>query len=258
MGFRRCYWSLLIALSVLAHSAVIARAQDAEAQLAFESGMSAVKRKDFETAAAAFERAFALRATPAVEYNLAAALFELGRFVSVQVHLDRVLSEPALSENLHVVALDLQDRVRPHVARLSVNFVVSGQQNPRLYVDGTEIPSREWSASRPVEPGLHRVTLWDGFTALVEREISVAPGREASLDLQLVPVPVEVVVPAPAAMPPLDEGSVAPSRARSWKLWVGVSAAVVVSAVALGVGLGLRDKSDSTPPHTEGSLGPER
>ena len=68
-------------------------------------------------------------------------------------------------------------------------------------------------------------------------------------------VPVVVQVPAPAPMPLIDEAPVAPSRARSWKLWVGVSAAVVVSAVALGVGFGLRDKSDS-PSHTEGSLEP--
>jgi hypothetical protein len=258
MDVTRLCCSLLFTFSLFAQWVAVSSAQDDDARAAFESGMNAVRRKDFETAADAFEHAFALQATPNIEYNLAAALFELGRFVSAQQHLERVLAEPTLGQNVRLAAIDLQERLRPHVARLSVNVIVDGEQDPHLYVDDAEVAADEWSAPHAVEPGLHHVRVMDGFETLVERDISVEPGREANLDLQLVPVPVVVEVPAapPAKAPaPLDEIDVEPTRGRSWKLWVGISAAVVVSAAALGVGFGLRDKSDSTP-HTEGTLGP--
>ena len=83
---------LVMVLSAAIASGVKAQANDvALARQLFEQGIAFVDEEDWTQAADRFQRSLELRPSPIVAYNLGSALVELGRLVTREMLLEKVI-----------------------------------------------------------------------------------------------------------------------------------------------------------------------
>lgn len=127
------------------------------AKQAFDRGLAAVSRSEFEAAVVEFEAAYRTRPHPVTLFNLALALEKAGRlpeawelFEAVE---DRVESETERRE------------VRRHLRAIASQIAIveiDAKPKRRLCIDGLALPKGETSDYRlAVEPGRHQLLLDD-------------------------------------------------------------------------------------------------
>ena len=127
------------------------------AKRAFDRGLEAVTRADFDAAVAAFEEAYRIRPHPVTLFNLALALEKAGRLPEAWELFDAVID---------VVESDAERReVRRHMRTIAneISIVeIDARPRRRLCLDGVAVPRGETSDYRlAVEPGRHRLLLDD-------------------------------------------------------------------------------------------------
>ena len=143
----------------------------ARARSLFLQGVEHSDAGRWSVAAARFEEALAIRAAPAIEYNLASALIELGEYQRADRLLRQVLEHPESSEELRLSATNARGDVRARAAELRIR----GFGDAAIRVDGVIVPPEE--AVRPyfLTPGSHRVELVRGEAVVSHREVEVTP-----------------------------------------------------------------------------------
>jgi hypothetical protein len=227
---RKLTGSLLV---VMAIATPAARAQEdgpaaerkAAALRLFSDGLADVDAQRWAPAADRFGRAYALRPTPEIAYNLASADAHLGRLTEASRLLGRVADDPQARTGVREAARARLAELGPRLPRLSV--AAPPAQAEHLWLDGAPLGSPAGSAI-PLDPGSHLVELRlpDGET--LSRTVVLAEGERHALTFAAPPIPAAVVSPPPVRPPP------APSILRRgwfWGVVGGVAAASLATAL---------------------------
>lgn len=133
-------------------------ADDREAaKQAFDRGLEAVGRGEYEVAVAEFEQAYRTRPHPVTLFNLALALEKAGRLPEAWELFDAVVD---------VVESEAERReVRRHMRTIANQIAIveiDARPRRRLCIDGVAMPAGETSNYRlALEPGQHRLLLDD-------------------------------------------------------------------------------------------------
>lgn len=236
--------AVLCALALTATAAAQGEAQpqpstvagtgDAEARTrareAFQRGVQASNRRDYESAAKLFRQALDAFYAPATAYNLASALFELTQYVEAYNHVQGVLLHPETPDAVRERARALEQTLQLEVARLTI--VTSGAaEDVSALVDGQPLAREKMGVPQAVTPGHHEVEAIRGGQVISRRELDIAVRTTALVDLSLIVTesPAPVVAPT-APAPPVEE----PERRSSWYtrnrkvFWISVAAGVAV------------------------------
>ena len=238
----------------------------ATARALFREGLHAVDGGDWEVAADRFRRAWNLRPSPVIAYNLAIAERHLGRLVAASERLRAVLRDPNTSARLEARARRELDEIKPQIAQLRVR--VTGEEDARagteVRLDEEPLPPATVGIYAPVDPGAHTLTLERGGEAVTETSVTLTPGGQSDVVLEAPPLPAVAPSPAetaraasertPEAAPPVAAPA-QPAKARKplrkqWWLWTAVGVVVVGAATGTAVALSNRGAG-----HFDGTLG---
>jgi hypothetical protein len=199
--------------------------RQAAARQMFAQGLAAAERAAWPEAADRFARAYALRPTPEIAYDLSTAMAEMGRLVAASELLRRIAGDGGAPSAVRRAA---ETRLAELLPRLGALRVRVGAITPGMLptLDGQPLEPARLDVAIPVDPGVHRLELTRAGRAAA-RLVSVGEGASIDVDLR-------DGAAAPAAMlaatPPPAEP--APPSHRRW-VWVAVGA-VVAGAVAAG------------------------
>ncbi len=191
------------------------------ARALFREGVDHVEARDLEAAATAFEAALGFHDASSIRFNLASALFELDRFTAAYPHLVQLQETSELEAVMARSVRRMLDRSTARIGRLTIRASGSIEE---VALDGEVLPAGQ--EVTPVEPGSHVVEGRVAQEVAVRREVAVAAGERAIVDLTLVRIEDEQD-PLPIVETPSRVGR-----------RVGIIAAVV-AVVAVGVVLGV-------------------
>jgi hypothetical protein len=226
----------LAALLLLSSAAGPVRAEAGQpagadrARALFQEGVAAAADGRFDEAARAFGESDALHGAPTTRYNLAAALFELGRYPEAYDALAGLSWPAGTATETRNRAEGLLNRLEPRVAHLRVQ-VAGDSAGVVVLVDGTPLPSAELGKPRTLAPGDHALEVTRDRAAIATRPLALAPRVLTAVELVLLPTPAGAAA-APAAEPAPPSSEPAPPVWRSWELWTAIGAALVVGGVA--------------------------
>ncbi len=227
-------------IEALAEPPVLSRDAQ-EARELFYRGLSLSEEARWADALEAFERSFALVQRPSTQYNLANALFNLGRAVEAEATITSYLeSAEASEEPAERIAAAHELAALARQRRVTLRVHVS-PEDATLTLDGREVPGAGVREVR-VDPGDHvlRVTMV-GYAPVVLRG-SYPAGSHAEPELSLTeasPAPLAppkaVAEDRPAAS--ASESATA-SAVRSRRIrWALFATSAVTLAAGTGVGI---------------------
>jgi hypothetical protein len=229
--------ALFIALSIAAQPDPASRELAAKS---FAEGEAAFAKRQFSTAALAFERAARLVSHPSTWLNAAEAWEKGGDFVHAAEDCDRVLEIVDVPAEFAEEATRRLERLEPLIARLEVR----GRAERRVKIDGGE--TRRPPFSKRLSAGKHRLEVDDE-----QRIVELAPGESRSIELD---PPAEVVqaTETPTSAPQLileppppkteEEDGIHPPPTASW-IAFGAAAAALGGGLTFG-GLTLAAQND--------------
>lgn len=187
---RRARWSFVIA-ALLAPTAALAQpdADRAQARALASDAQSALDKKDYGTAADRFARAESMIHAPTLLLGLAEAQLGLGKLVSAQETLTRIVREgvapgapPAFAKAVSDAKKELE-ALAPRVPTLTIQ--VKGASSPAVTIDGAAVPSAALGAKRPVDPGKRVVRATADGMAPAEASVTLAEGANESVTIEL-------------------------------------------------------------------------
>ena len=152
-------------------------------------GNFALKSGDFATAEDRFRRADSLVHAPTLVIDHARALAGLGRYVEAQERLELVLREgvadsaPLVWKRALQDARQLVDVVTPKVGWLTIT--VRGPKEPRVTMDGAQVPVAALGVRRATDPGSRRISASAPDYAPAEVTVSMPEGGERAVMLEL-------------------------------------------------------------------------
>ena len=254
MSIRRSFAALVVVAALTPASAWAQSPPDpaniATARDLTKAGYGALEKKDWAAAAAHFKNADSLYHAPTITLGLARAYVGLGKLVSAQEAYSRVTHEtvpPNASEAFMKAIADAQhelDALKPRVPGVVINL--KGGTNPKVTIDGADVPAAALGVKRAVDPGQHvvKVTAPGFFPA--EGKFTVAEGKVETVSIELK------VDPNYKAPPPDTKTGIAPPPAEPEKpvsktqktigfVGLGVGgAALIMGAVTGGLALSKR------------------
>jgi hypothetical protein len=170
-------------------------------------GYAALKIDDFALAEDRFRRADSLVHAPTLVVDHARALIGLGRFVEAQERLELVLREGVADNASLVWKRSLQDAqqlvqlVAPKVGWLTIT--VKGPREPRVAVDGVQVPVAALGVRRATDPGSRRISATASDYIPTEVTVSMPEGGERAVTLKLKFHPSSLIPSALAPQPQL-------------------------------------------------------
>ncbi len=161
-----------------------AEALEAARQLFFEA-YAAGERGRWEDAYRGFSRAMAVRASPAVRFNLAIAARNTGRFVEALDQFRTFLREGAEGADAprRAAATREVETLTTRVSRLTVR--VQGDTPQSFQLDGRTLPLALLGAEVPVDPGPHTIEVVGVAGDRQRREGAVYEGERMNVDVTL-------------------------------------------------------------------------
>jgi hypothetical protein len=237
-------FSLLAVAALLSGFPARAQVED-QARMQYQQGIELFENGKLEQAAIAFERAYELKPSWKIMFNLGQVRNDLGHFAEALKAYTRYLAEGGGE-----VPKDRVAQVKAEIERLNalVGMIVIESETPgaTVYVDKRKEGETPLQGSIFVDLGEHEVAVKLGATELHREVVKVAGGQRVAVK----------VAPAPAA----DEGASIPSTQstvstdsaptdsapRVWT-WVaaGIGGAGLVGAVVTG-SLALNKKGEVT------------
>jgi hypothetical protein len=237
------------------------RADDAQnsalARSLFEEGVTASDAGDWPRALERFSRAYALRPSSGIAFNLATAEIEMKRTVRAAEHLRAVLNDTTTPAELRERARLRLAEVVPRIAYVTVHVDAAAADGVELRVDGVTLPTQAWGAATPVDPGqrvfdlvrenhiydTRTITLQEGERTELTLKAEVTPFAEPAASLPIAaPTQNANVQPAPTATRASDRHTPASKR---WIWWTSLGVAVA-AGVTVGIVLATGD-ADSQP-----------
>jgi hypothetical protein len=238
----------VFAASVLCARVAVSAPTDSDRTTARElarEGYDALEKKDYAVAEDRFRRADALVHAPTIVVDHARALVGMGRLVEAYERYALAIREGVASNapaSWKQAVSDAEreiEAVKPRLAWLVIN--IEGPKEPRVTVDGREIPVASLGARRATDPGKRKVRVTaDGFIS-GGRIVMLKEGEQQAITITL-DRPESVELPESAA--PRDAPSDKPAQSSSSPLpWIafGVGGAgLAVGSVTGVMALGLR------------------
>ena len=231
--------ALVLVACLAASSHAHGQAREAErialARALFREGVAHADAGRFSEAAERFRRAHAIHATPALGYNLAAALARLGEVVEASELLRAVIQHEEAPRPLVEQAQELYDACVARIAQLTIR-VTGSMEGVELRIDGSVLDQAAVGVPMPVDPGTHVVdaTREGHVIAREESELDDA-AREgtvlaipAASEEPLEPVGVDILPSDPEPPAPDGGGGGMPA-------WVWVGGGVLVVGALIGV-----------------------
>jgi tetratricopeptide (TPR) repeat protein len=225
--------SLLVAAAVAAGAPAHAQERPSVAAQLFEAAAAASARGDHAAAATAFEQAYRLGPRGATIFNAALSWDSAGKTERAADAYAHALSHDDLAADARERAEQRLAELRPSLGLLVIEAV------PGLTVDVAHVSLAKAPLEVYVLPGSYKVVIHDSEGVLGEREMTVAPGERAALNLvgQLEPREREAPPPAPREPPPSTA-----AKTTGFVL-LGTSALAAGAAIYLGVSaLSARDE----------------
>jgi Flp pilus assembly protein TadD len=203
MTFLRHLLAMTMGCAAMAIAApAIAQQTDAErtalARTLFREGVALVDQQRWDEAVDHFRRAYALRPSPVVGFNLASALAEQGHPVEASELLRTALRDASADRAVRADAQALLAEVEPRVGRLTIR-VEGSTDGVELHLDDRVLTPEAIGVAAPADPGRHVLQALRGGVVVVTEEATVPPGGSA-----------EIAVHVPAAPPPPSEVALAP------------------------------------------------
>jgi hypothetical protein len=196
------------------------------ARALFLQGLDLAGRRNFHEAAQMFRAARELHVAPAIDYNLASALFELDQLTEAGLLVDGVLDGSETPESVREPALVLKEKLRERAGRIEVLYD-GPLEGVTVVVDGQSIPRLRIGSEVAVTPG-SRVVVASRDAAEIDREeVEVAAGQMVSITLDLS-VEDAVTPPPPPPPPPVE-----PTIFSDWRFWGAIGAGVLVVTAVL-------------------------
>ncbi len=230
------------------------------ARRAFARGVELASEGAFGRAAQKFEEALAIHPAPAVEYNLASALFELHRDDESYNAATHVLQTDGVSPEVRERAAKLEKTLRPRVARLTV-MLGGSSDDAVVLVDGVQLAREQIGVARALKPGRHKVEAVQAGRTISTREIEIPLRTAALVDVSMVAsaereVIRDVIVSAePEPVPALTKPASHAAWTRNKWLWGGIAALVIAGGTTTGILLWPSD-AEAAPKPVSGTLEP--
>jgi hypothetical protein len=235
------------------------------AQRHFERGVALYDARQLEDAMSAFQASFELAASPNSRLYVARCLRELGRIADAVIVFEEALQLARVSAADSPRYRDTERAAREELAQLErrVARVVlrTGPLPPGSTVtaNGRPVPLAAIGLPWPVDPGEVRIEVHASDGRSAQHTVSIAAGREATVDLsgarepvpasERAPVPVPQVVrassPSTSAAPSSERATEPRARGGAADPWpalaISAGALAVVGWVGVGVFFGLAD-----------------
>jgi hypothetical protein len=219
-------------------------------------GADAFEQRDYATALDRLTRAYSLFRAPTISLLQARALARLGRLVEALDKYEETQRVPLGDEPpdpfLKAVgeAKDEAQELRARVPRISIQVrAVHGRLDGlSVQLDGKPVPTALLDVERPIDPGMHQVTVKANSYDPVVRQAQLAEGDRVALQIALdAPRRAEPMdepeakAPAPDALPSsIDDPSQRPLFG-----WIGVGVGTVgIAAFAVSGVMALQRKSN--------------
>ena len=204
--------------------------RDDEARTQFEQGLALYNEHKFDQAAIAFGRAYELKPTYKLLYNLGQVENELSHYaVALEVYTRY------LTEGGEDIPDDRREQVKSEIKRLNalvgMIVILGGEEGATILVDKEERGKTPHMGMIFVDLGKHEVVVELGTRRLLERVVKVAGGEKVVLEVSkddTSPIAEESTTPLPPEETP-DESS-------GRRLWTWVALGVGVGA---GIGAGV-------------------
>ena len=196
------------------------RQQKANALL--EEGNQLLFELLFTEALAKYEQAVKQWNHPAIRFNMAVSLYNLGRLVKAHDNLEQALRYGAapLEASVYEQAVRYQKLLDSQLAEL---IVICDEDGVDVALDGKHLFTGPGKARRRLLPGEHQIVgSKDGFLPET-RLMKLVPGKPETLSLSLVSVDEAIVVTR--------------RRWQRWKPWAAVGAGVAVGLFGLSLRL---------------------
>ncbi|MDD5309447.1 MAG: hypothetical protein PHU25_19190 [Deltaproteobacteria bacterium] len=251
--------ALLTSASALASAAAGADGTDQEARRIFHEGVRSYERGSLVEALDAFQRAYALRPSFRILFNIGQAQAELGR-----PHRAVEAFEGYLAEGGERIAPDRRRTVEQELARLSRQIArvrFEGPEGAELWIDGERKGYLPLAGPVLLQAGSHRLDVRHGREEPCTKKFAIEGGVEktesctpppAVAVVAPPPPPVNILSPSPGDNRPLfSNGSPPPSSffIRSVAPWLAAG----LGAAALAAGIGCAWKTSSLDSSLDGA-----
>jgi hypothetical protein len=233
--------ALVVALAAasIAPANVRAQEQPAEAETEgaralFDQGLRYVAERDWSNAIASFRASLRLRRAPAIEYNLAAALVEVGALDEAAQLIVSVLQNPDTREAVRAPTEALEARIREASGALVISVQGTDAGSVEVSLDATPVPAERIGERLTVARGAHEVTAARDGEVVARVSVEVSGESTAAAELVLPPTPAETAEAAAAAETRANETQ-SRTSGPGLGVWIGIGAgaAVLVAAVVV-------------------------
>jgi hypothetical protein len=155
---------------------------------------AAVDAKDFVTAEGLFARAIDLYPAPTLRVGRARVLVQLGRLVAASEEYRLVIARTAERSDPTSFAAAQKDAQKdleallPRIAHLVIQLgpIAAAVKPPAVVrVDDQDFKNSALGLERPVDPGVHKLTVSSADGALARKEVTLAEGEHAQVRLEL-------------------------------------------------------------------------
>ncbi len=174
--------SVLVVCLAVAQTAVAQDDDTARARALFAEGTEFADHGQWQEAAQRFRATLRLRQSPAVVYNLAVALEQLGQLAEASLLLDRVLADPTTARDMKRLARRLQGTIAPRVGHVTIRLE-SDLAGATVRLDSGEVTADRVGQSIAVDAGTHTVTLLRAGRTVERHEVAVASGATETVTL---------------------------------------------------------------------------
>ena len=165
------------------------RAQDDAARTArarsfFEQGLRFVEQDRWEDAADRFQRAYALRPTSPIAYNLGAVWVRMGRLVEASEMLRHVERDQSAAATLRAQARQQLEQVRGRIGQLTIR--VRGETSGAdITMDDRALDEAAIGVAGPADPGHHVLAARRGGSEVARAEVDVPEGGAAEVEIEV-------------------------------------------------------------------------
>jgi len=215
--------------------------KDDQAKVQYQQGIELFESGKFEQAAIAFRKAYDLKPSYKVLFNLAQAENSADRFAAALWAYTRYLAEGGAD-----VPAERVKQVKEEITRLNalVGMVViqGGPDGAEVFVDKESLGRTPLQAPLFVDLGRREVVVEQGGRRILERVVTVAGGERVVLELETSAAETGSTTPAPEPSPAGEEDEAGPKRLWTW-VAAGVGGAALVGAVITG-GMAISKKKD--------------
>ena len=247
LAFLLCVW---VVPSADAQSA----RDSATARRLFERGVELSDSGQWDGASESFRRAYAIRPSPVIGFNLASSLEHAGGFVESSEVLQAVIRNPKTKPEMRLRAQALLKKVKPKIGQIIINLT-GPFKDVQVMVDQETLSPSALNVGFAVDPGEHIVSATREGEEVAAETVDVDDGEQKSVHLVIPPRPkVERSLAPKDNVAALTEGEkdplVEPKKKKGWVVPVVI---VAVVAVAAAVVLAIVLSNNSNQP--EGTLG---